>query len=164
MPGPHLTPPDRLPLGHLGSPDDLVHEPAEHPDPKEPQRNNQNQERTEAWYSEENLKLVACGDDKKSEIDDDKERLAKIETVFLGKEEFTPLGKAPTKIVPILRKLVIHNPILSLMRKKDIWEERLMRRKRKRSDGKLHADGGSLPHLAVDFDGTFMIFDYLLHD
>lgn len=165
MPRPNLAPFDRLPLGHLGSPNHLVHEPAEHPDPEETQRNNQNQQRTETRYSEENLKLIARGDDEKSEIDDHKERLAEVETVFLSKEEFTPLGKTPTEIVAILRKLVVHDPILSLMRKENTWEERLVRRKRKRhSDGELHADGGPFSHLAVDLDGTFVIFDYLLHD
>ncbi len=90
VPRPHLAPLHGLPLGHLSSSDNLVHEIPENPNANKADWNNKDDQGAETWNTEEHLKLIARRDDEEGKIDYDKEGLTQIESILLGKEKLSP--------------------------------------------------------------------------
>ena len=102
---PHLASFDGLSFTHLCCADNSIHKETKDPHTNETERNNDDKKGTEPWNAKKDLQFIACGDDKQCEIEDDKKRLSKIESVFLSKEYFSPSGKTNTNAVLIVVSL-----------------------------------------------------------
>ena len=88
--GPDLASLHGLSFGHLRCAYGPIHEVPEYPDTDETGGDDDYQQGAQSRNTEEDLELVAGGDDQQGEIHNDQKRLAKVETILLSKEELSP--------------------------------------------------------------------------